>query len=207
MIIADRREKNSLVLAELIERKAEVRLERLEVADYLVGEVAIERKSEADFIRSMLNKRLLRQLEELKQYPKPLLLIEGLELNELGKLNPNAVRGMLLSVILDFGIPILLTSNAVETAEFLLLLEKKLKRAPKLLSLKPKRKAYSLQEQQRFVLESFPGIGPSLARQLLQKFGSIKEIINAPLSKLAQIKGLGKKAIAMKRIVEANYEE
>ena len=41
MIIVDKREKNSLVLAELIDRKCEIKLETLEVADYIVGNVAV----------------------------------------------------------------------------------------------------------------------------------------------------------------------
>lgn len=209
MIIIDKREKNSLVLAELIERKQEIRLEQLKVGDYIIGDVAIERKTISDFISSMLNKRLLRQLEELKQYPKPILLIEGaddLPLYEFGKMKPNSIRGMMLSTILDFEIPIILTRNYEDTAEFLILLDKRQKKKPKEISLIAKKKAYSPAEQQQFILEAFPGIGPATAKKLLKHFKTIKKVINAKEKNL--IKVINKsKAEAMKKIIEAEYKK
>ncbi|MGB9707878.1 MAG: ERCC4 domain-containing protein [Candidatus Pacearchaeota archaeon] len=206
MIIVDKREKNSLVLAELIERKHDIKLEQLQVADYVIGQVAVERKTLADFVSSMLNKRLLRQLEELKQYPKPLLIIEGIDdhpLYEFGKLNPNAIRGMMLSIMLEFKIPIVLTKNSKDTAEFLILIDKRQGREEKEISLKAKRKAFNLAQQQQFILESFPGIGPATAKSLLKKFKTIKAVINAKPEQLKEI--IGKKAEMIKKIIEAKY--
>ncbi|MCX8194019.1 MAG: helix-hairpin-helix domain-containing protein [Candidatus Pacearchaeota archaeon] len=206
MIVVDKREKNSLVLAELIEKKCEIRLERLEVADYIINDIAIERKTLPDFVSSMLNKRLLRQLEELKQYPKALLIIEGIDdhpLYEFGKLNPNAIRGMMLSTILNYNIPIILTKNYEDTAEFLILLEKR-QEGTKEISLKAKRRAFNLAEQQRFILESFPGIGPATAKTLLKKFKTIKAIINAEDKELEKV--INKKKIAViKKIINSKY--
>lgn len=211
MIVVDKREKNSLVVAELIEKGIKIEFKRLEVADYLIGNTAAERKTIADFISSMLSKRLLRQLAELKQYPKQLLIIEGIDdhpLYEFGRINPNAIKGMMLSTVLDFEIPIILTRDSEDTASFLILLEKKQKKIPKVVSLKAKRRALSLSEQQRFILEGFPGIGPSIAKELLLKFKTIKKVIAAPLSELQKVKKLGKKkAEAIKKIIETKYSE
>ncbi|MEM4153045.1 MAG: ERCC4 domain-containing protein [Candidatus Pacearchaeota archaeon] len=206
MIIVDKREKNSLVLAELIERKQEIKLEHLAVADYIIGDVAVERKTISDFINSMLNKRLLRQLEELKQYPKQLLIIEGADdsLYEFGKLNPNAIRGMMLSIVLNYDIPIILTKDSSETAEFLILLEKRQNKDKKEISLKAKKKAFNLAEQQQFILESFPGIGPATAKKLLKKFKTIKAIINANEKELESILNKNKIA-AIKKIINSKY--
>ncbi len=182
MIIIDKREKNSMILSELVSRKQEIVLKQLKVADYIIGNIAIERKTISDFVSSMLNKRLLRQLEELKQYPQQILLIEGtddLPLYEFGKVNPNAIRGMMLSVMLDFQIPIILTKNSEDTAEFLILLEKRQKKKPKEISLNITKKARNMAEQQQFILEGFPGIGPATAKKLLKKFKTIKATINA----------------------------
>lgn len=210
MIVVDKREKNSLVLAELIERKQEIKLERLVVADYIVGKVAIERKTLPDFVSSMLNKRLLRQLQELKQYPKQLLVIEGIDdhpLYEFGKVNPNAIRGMMLSVVLEFNIPIILTKDYKDTAEFLILLEKRQARGTKEISLKAKRKAFNLAQQQQFILEGFPGIGPATAKSLLKKFKTIKAIIDANEKQLAKIKLNKNKIATIKKIINAKYQE
>lgn len=208
MIIVDKREKNSMVFAELLERKHEVRLERLVVADYIIGNTAVERKTLPDFVSSMLNKRLLRQLEELKQYPKALLIIEGIDdhpLYEFGKVNPNAIRGMMLSITLNYNIPIILTKDSVDTAEFLILLEKRQEKGAEETSLKAKRRALNLAEQQQFLLEGFPGIGPATAKSLLKKFKTIKAIINADEKQLAKTK-LNKNKIALiKKIINSRY--
>ena len=78
-IIADNHEKNSLVISELLELGIDAEMQYFPVADFLVNGVAIERKTISDFLSSMINKRLARQLEEIKQYPKSLLIIEGID--------------------------------------------------------------------------------------------------------------------------------
>lgn len=204
----DTREKNSMVFAELVKRDINIERKRLEVADYIIGDIAIERKTLPDFVNSMLSKRLLRQLGELKQYPKQILIIEGIDdhpLYEFGKINPNAIRGMMLSTILDFDIPIILTKDSEETAEFLILLEKKQAKKPKEFSFQAKRRASSLSEQQQFILESFPGIGPATAKKLLKKFKTIKNIINADKQDLINAKLNKNKAEAVKKIILAEY--
>ena len=50
-IIADIREKNSLVIAELIHLGADVELKHLNLADYIISQdIAIERKTINDFV-------------------------------------------------------------------------------------------------------------------------------------------------------------
>ena len=209
MIIIDKREKNSMVCAELINKEADVKFEFLEVADYIIGDVGIERKTINDFVSSMLSKRLIRQAENLKQFERQLLIIEGFSEKSLynkGKLNDNAIRGMILSVILDFHIPILFTEDEEDTANFLIILDKHLIKPKKDVSLKPKRKAYSVKEQLQFIIESFPGVGPALAKQLLHKFKTIKKMINASLPELEKVEKLGKKkAKLIKEITEMKY--
>jgi len=82
-IIVDYREKNSLIISELIRLGIEIEFRELKVADYIVKDVAIERKTINDFTSSMINKRLFNQIQELKQYKNRLLLIEGIDEQEL----------------------------------------------------------------------------------------------------------------------------
>ena len=156
-IIADKREKNSLVIAELVAQGVSIDLRQLQVADYLISnEIAIERKTVNDFVSSMLTRRLLKQLIDLKEnYSKPLLIIEGIEEQDLyiskrhPNLHGNAIRGMILSILLEFGIPIIFTKDYIDTANFLTLLAKRQEKPSKEISLKAKRKAFSLAEQQQ----------------------------------------------------------
>ncbi len=190
LIIADNREKNSLVISELIALNNKLELKQLEVADYIIGNIAIERKTIADLISSMLSKRLFKQLENLKQYENSLLIVENysdLNLKDTN-LSENALRGLLLSISLDFKIPIIFTKDEKDTAIFLSILAKKKKTELSLRSKIP----LSLQQQLQFILEGFPNIGPKTARKLLEKYKTIKNIIN---TKDEEIKSfLGKKA-------------
>lgn len=202
-----------MIISELAENKIDIELKQLAVADYLIGNVAIERKTINDFISSMLNKRLMRQLEELKQYPKQLLIIEGIEEQELYNdksekgIHANAIRGMILSTVLDFQIPIIFTKDYQDTAKFLILLKKRQEKDPKEISFRVKKKAFNLQEQQQLILEGFPGIGPATAKKLLRKFKTIKKVVNAKEKDFLNAKLNKDKAQTMKKIIDAQYKE
>lgn len=207
MIVVDNREKNSMVISELISNSAEIKFERLNVGDYIIGNIAIERKTINDFISSMLNKRLFRQIEELKQYKKQFIILEGSYDDINNGMNINSVKGMILSIILDFNIPVIITKDCEETASFLVLLDKRQGKSKTEFSIKAKKRTYNLAEQQQFVLESFPGIGPKTAKKLLKKFKTIKAVINAKPENLEKAKINKKKAEAIKKIIESKYKE
>ncbi|MBS3090635.1 hypothetical protein J4433_02605 [Candidatus Pacearchaeota archaeon] len=212
-IIIDKHEKNSLVVSELAGQKAEIEFAILPVADYIIEDVAIERKTVSDFIGSMLNKRLLRQIESLKQHKNKILIIEGIDEQQLyndsanAGLHANAIRGMLLSIMLKSKIPVLFTQDYKDTAKFLMLLAKRCEKEGGGISMKFKRKATSISGQQRMILEGFPGIGPATSKELLKKFGTIKAVINAELAELEKIKKLGRKARIIKEISEKKYQQ
>ena len=191
-ILADLQERKSLVPHSLIELGVEVSFQHLKVADYLIGNVAIERKTINDFVSSMLNKRLLRQLEELKQYKKRLLIIEGTEEQELyndepGKINGNAIRGMLLYTLLEANCPIILSKDYEDTAKFLFLIARRIEKGKKEISLRAKKKNLSFKEQKQYILESFPRIGPATAKKLLKKYKTLKNIFNASDDEIKKI--------------------
>ncbi len=203
IIIIDNREKNSLVISELISLNAKIELKQLEVADYIIGNTAIERKTISDLISSMLNKRLFPQLENLKQYENCLLIIENyqnLDLKET-KLNENAIRGLLLSISLDYKIPIIFTKDEKDTAMFLSLIAKKKKTE---ISLRAKLKIKDSQRLQ-FILEGFPNIGPKTAKKLLKKYKTIKSIINAQKEEIKFL--IGKKADKFIELINKKYKE
>lgn len=211
-IIVDRHEKDSLIASELIENHYEIEFRTLPVADYLIGNIAIERKTVSDFISSMLNKRLQRQLEEIKQYPARMLIVEGIEEQDLyndyaeSGVHANAIRGMLLSIMLDYNIPVIFSKDYKDSAKFIMLIAKRLENPKEHISLRVKKRSFNIAEQQQIIIEGFPGIGPAIAKALLKKFRTIKAIMNAPLNELEKINKLGKKAKAMKEIIDRKYK-
>jgi len=241
-IIVDIHEKNSLVPSFLSKLKANYKVEHLEIADYLIGDIAIERKTFSDFLSSMINKRLTNQLIEIKKYPRYFLIIEGsrfaptqevdenfgldnnskrrrrLRVGELGGISrpkffksgnnypsnlENPARGMILSIITNYEIPILFTRDEEDTANFLLLLAKKFDKPPQEFALRQSRSQLTKEQQKQFILEGFPGIGPTLAKQLLEKFKTLNNIFKASEEELKQIPKFNEsKIIIFKSLLE-----
>jgi ERCC4-type nuclease len=206
-IIIDYREKNSLVASHLIKLGFPIEFKELKIGDYIVKDTIIERKTVQDFLSSMLNHRLLNQIEELKQYDNKLLIIEGISEQELYKeeninkgINPNAIRGFLLSILLKHKIPIIFSKNSEDTAKFINVLSKKKETE---INLNAKKKTLDKKEQLQFIIESFPGVGPKKAKKLLERFGSVQNIILSSTDDLKDI--LGIQADSIKEIIERKY--
>lgn len=189
-IIVDTREKQSLIAANLLEKKANIQFEKLEIGDYLIGETIIERKTFSDFISSMLDKRLQEQIINIKKYPKHFLIIEGFYYNYQNQkinIHENAIRGMLLSIATDFQVPIIFTEDEDDTSKFLILTAKKYEKPKQEYSIRQSKTLKTHDEQKQFILEGFPGIGPTTAKQLIKEFKSLDKIFNATKEQLRLI--------------------
>ncbi len=197
-ILVDHREKNSLIPS-ILSNKFQIEFQQLPVADYLINNVAIERKTIQDLKSSIINKRIFSQLLEIKQYPSYFLIIEG-EQDELYNneiVSQNAVRGFLLSAITQYKVPIIYSENTKDTANYLTILANK-KEKP--FSLRASKIIKTKEEQIQFILEGFPNIGPSKAKALLSQFKSLKNIINVSEEELSKI--LGKRAKEFKHLID-----
>jgi Fanconi anemia group M protein len=193
-IIIDTREKQSLVAANLVERNAKISFETLEIGDYLINGIAIERKTFKDFQGSIVNKRLVEQLTNLKKYEKCFLILEGFLYNYSDAiLHENAIRGMILSISLEFEIPVVYTENEKDTAEFLITLAKKFDKPKTDISLRQKKAEMTLEEKKQFILEGFPGVGPTTAKKLLEKYKTLETIFKQKKEKLAEIESFDQK--------------
>lgn len=188
-IIIDTREKQSLVISELVNKKANIKIEKLDIGDYLIGEkLIIERKTFQDFQSSMIDKRIFKQLIEMKKYPEQILIIENFLYNYQDfNIHENAQKGMMLSTILDYKIPIIFTENQEDTAKTLIVLAKRYEKDRPEISSRPKKSLQTLQEKKKFILEGFPGIGPTISKKLLEKYKNLKEIFNLEKEKLKEI--------------------
>jgi len=160
----------------------------------MIGKTIIERKTVQDFISSMLNKRLFIQLKQMQKYNQQILILEG-DLQSAfikkTKLNPNSIRGFILSILTSNQIPIIMTSDYEDTANYLIILAKQ-QLKPKTDFTFHKRIPRTIKEQKNYILESFQGIGPATAKKLLKRFKTIKNIINAQPEQLKEL--IGKKS-------------
>jgi ERCC4-type nuclease len=198
-ITIDHREKNSLVASELSNLGYPIQFKQLPIADYIIKNTAIERKTISDLKSSVINKRIFQQLLELKQYPQHLLIIEGPqeELYDGFQLHENATRGFLLAVALEYQVPILFSQDAKETALYISVLAKRPEKTD--LSIRPTKIFRSKKEQLQYILEGFPNIGPTKAKALIKKFKSLSNIFNASEEELSPI--LGSRTQDFKKII------
>ena len=211
LIIADNREGGSGVIKKLKEAGMNIKMETLSTADFIISSrVGIERKTPKDFVDSIIDKRLLHQLKDLKQnFEKPLIIIEGEEdIYSQRRIHPNAIRGMLATIAISYGIPILQTKSSQETAELIKSITlREQNKEEKDIGIRTDKKPMTTKEQQEFIIESLPGVGPSLAKSLLEEFKSVKKIMNSKEKRLTKISQLGeKKAQEILKILEDAYE-
>jgi Fanconi anemia group M protein len=196
VVMADVRERAGGV-ASWIETLPDVSVEwaHLPEADFLLGDgVAVERKSARDFVASILDRRLFDQIERLVQsYPRPLLLLEGDPLSTEIGVHPNAIRGALAHVAVTQRVPVLPTTSPQESAELLVVIARQVQstggerpRAPA-----KRRAGGSLSEHQEAVAAALPGVGPVLARRLLEGSGSLAALAAADAAALRQVRGIG----------------
>jgi len=208
-IHVDYREKGSKIIKDLIENGCNVKLEKLEVGDYVLSDnCAIEYKTQNDFVSSLLDGRLMEQLSQMKSnYSKSLVIVEGHEeIYKIKNIHPNAIRGMLASIAVGYGIPILFTKDYKESSAMIAMIAKREQKESKEFSVHGSNKPKTWREQQEYVISSLPGIGLTLARPLLEKFGSVKAIVNADIKDLKEIEKIGDiKARMLKELVDKEY--
>ncbi len=211
MILVDVHEPQEIIAA--LQKSTEVTVQVLSHGDYLIKNIAIERKTASDFLSSLTTHRLFPQLTKMKScYPASFLIVEIYDLNYFS--NTSIIYGTLLYILLDLNIKILFTSTPLQTAHVILLIAgKKLSSssvlAPPSISgcphihLQP-----TIEYSQHQLLAKIPTIGKKRARILLNHFHSPKNIFNASPQELQRIPNIGKKSAQnIKKVWEKEHRE
>lgn len=189
---------------------AEITMKVLEVGDYVVSDrVCIERKTAQDFVASIIDpeRNLFRQISDLaRSYDKPLLILEGRDLYTR-QVNPKSIRGAMVSIAVDYGVPIIPTEDRNETAAVIAILAKREQAEGHEPKVHGRKTARTLKEQQEYLISAIPSVGPAVARNLLMHFGSIERIMTATLDELKQVELVGPKiAERIRELVGGMYK-
>ncbi|MFO7710698.1 MAG: DEAD/DEAH box helicase [Candidatus Woesearchaeota archaeon] len=193
-IVADYREKGSPVIKNLIDSGTKMQLEKLEIADYVLSQrVGIEYKTAPDFVDSIVDGRLLSQVKDLRNsFSRPLIIVEGnQDIYSLRNVHPNAIKGMLATITVSFGIPVLYTRTSQETADLLFIVAKREQAESSDFTPSADRKPLTPKEQQEHLVSSLPGVGGLLAKDLLTHFSTIRNIANASEDELKKVNKVG----------------
>ena len=208
VVYADSREGNSKVIRHLTEMEMDVKIRSMSVGDYQVSdEVVIERKTAKDFVDSIIDKRLFKQARDLsEEFKKPLIILEGDDIYN-GMIHPNAIRGTIASLALDFRISIIPTRNSQDTAAMIKRIAVREQKGEKTsISIRTDKKPTTIMDQQLFIVESLPNIGPVNAKNLLKHFGSVSNVLNASESELQEVDGIGlKTAQNIRKVLDSKY--
>lgn len=204
-IIFDLREQQGSIVRHLHSLGAQLDGRQLDVGDFILSDrVAVERKSTADFVDSLVDGRLFGQLRNLRAYPRPFLVVEGESLHGHRNVSGEAIMGALASVLVDHGIPVIQVRDSLETARFLHAVAKREQgKDQRKMAVRPLKPAMSEAEHQVYLLAGLPGISDTLATRLLDRFGSVAAALAASTVELAEVEGVGpQKASEIRRILD-----
>lgn len=183
---------------------------RLAPADFVVGALAVERKSVGDFHRSLIDKRLFEQATRLKDaYPAPVaLLLEGdLSFFE-DRRQPRSLWGALCSIALDLGVVVLPTPSKAASADLLATLAWRAGRVRggrAEVRFKPRMPGPAAEA--RFCVQGLPGIGDVVSSNLLERFGSVRRVFAAGERELLRVPGVGRlRAAEITAFLDRPYE-
>jgi ERCC4-type nuclease len=194
-ITADDREAGSGVIEALgaIEG-VQVRVERLSLGDYQVGDqLLFERKTLADFVLSVIDGRLFRQAVRLADASRRgALLLEGTgrDLPATG-VRREALTGALVTVSLILGVPVLRSCDPAESARVMVFAARQVQTAVAGGIQRPGRRPRGRRQRQLYILQGLPGLGPTRAARLLDRFGSVQAVMCADFQALSAVDGIG----------------
>jgi Fanconi anemia group M protein len=197
-IVVDQRELDSSIARDLSRKDGvRTRLETLAVGDYVLSDrVAVERKSVSDFLDTLTggDRSMFEQVgDAARHYARPVVVLEGADLYGRRNVHPNAIRGALSSLAVDFGASVLRTSDEQDTAELLYTIARREQEDDdRQVSVHGEKGKRTRTEQQEYVVGSIAEVGPVTARALLEHFGSVEAVMTASEDDLLEVEGVGK---------------
>jgi Fanconi anemia group M protein len=183
----------------------DVRVVRLRAGDYGIGdEVLIERKSYPDLEVSVADGRLFTQAARLAhEAARGLVLVEGRR-PDRPRVHPHAITGAILSLAVDWRLPVLFTDGPDESLLLLRLIAEHRVQPPSPFVARHEYKPKRLASRRLHVLEGLPGVGPALARRLLSRFATVEAVMMADEDELASVPGIGaRKAAAIRKVLQS----
>ena len=199
-VVCDQREVRSGVPSAIEALGSMVDIETLEIGDYCVSDrVVIERKTVSDFLTSVIENRqhLFSQIKDMqREYSRPLLIMEGAptDLYMSRAIHPNAIDAMLEAIGINYGVPIMWSLSSAHTAQIVYRAAVREQTDHKrTISLHGSRSKMSPHQQVLYIVSAFPDLGTTIATNLLEHFGNIRNIANATTDELKTVDKIGDK--------------
>jgi len=206
------------IVSELTYAGIPVKVVKLDIGDYVVGKYLIERKESRDFLSSIYDNRLYRQLKIMTDRPdlKPLLIVHGpipprnkwmrigrrpikvsLSKEEKERRLRTMIAGLSTALNSYPRLSVLFFKNQDQFCRFIIV---PYYRQSERKSKKPvvKKKAETIEDHKWNIFSQLPGIGSKGATTLLESGISILELASMSPEELQErFKGIGKKRAAL----------
>jgi len=216
-VVVDTREKNMEIYEFLDRNKVNVAQDALDVGDIMVfgrETFLIERKTEADFISSLLDGRLFTQMRNLaetsdvnKYVPCLLFIGDKWKIWKFRNIKPIQVAGALNTIQFKFGIQIIEerteASAGLRILNLVQMFDPEKKISNKVYPIRTiSKKNLTNAEYVRGILEGFPTIGSTMAKRWQEEFMTLDECLKAIYNgELSKVKGFGDKTLeAIKKV-------
>lgn len=196
-ILADDRENQTeLIDALKCHHGVDLAICRLDLGDYLIDDrLLFERKTLRDFAASLKDGRLFEQAIRLAASPlRKAMILEGSAHDRLNSgMRREALQGALVTLTLFLGIPLLRAAGAEESARLMLYAARQFDHItghtpPRLF---PGKRPKGKRKTQMRILQALPGVGPGIADNLLDQFGSVEAVLAADEQALQAVAGIG----------------
>jgi DNA excision repair protein ERCC-4 len=207
-IRVDFREKASGIIDLLQKEEVLLEIGKIPHGDYIINEaITVERKTARDFLISIIDGRLFNQLSNLKKHCiHPLLLIEGNPFETDLLFDPLAIKGALVSTQAIWYIPIVSSESIQDTKNIFLMMGRQVESCLGVVPLRGGYRPKRLKSRQLYILQGLPQVGPTMAKRLLNHFGSVSKMMLASIEELRRVEGIGKdSAKKIREVLDAEW--
>ena len=181
-LVADAAQKGNAILTALGDKKVRLVYANLQVGDYQITDnVYVSYLTSEAFVRSLADKRLYRQVLELKRaVPEPVLLVEGPSVYDIEDANPYLINGALAFISVLNRIPVLFSEGPEESADLLFMATNQMQfgLGYEVNAEDQKARKREYKEVQLDVLTALPGIGPEAGKILVRRHGTLRQIFS-----------------------------
>ena len=184
-VLVDYREPEDIKL--ILRSRFNVEETKLEVGDFVVGDIVVERKTVKDLWNSIVDRRIFAQLRDLSHF-KSVLVVEGTPAYWRDLAQVKAVYSIMLVSNLSFRVPVI---SVLSRREILGLLEALSGLTDKESSERPVRKLKreTMDDVLENILVQIPGIGIKSAQVILRRNKTLCKVFSNP-----DLSGLSKRA-------------
>lgn len=163
----------------------------LDVGDYDLGSVRVERKSATDFSLAIMDRRLFGEVAKLRSScDQVVYLVEGDMFGARFHSDPQRTREAIAWMTAIQGVALLPSLNEAYTAEMLYSMAHIAQHGCAPLPVLRNGKPFDPRGAQAYLVEGLPGINPVLAEALLTRFGSAAAVFAATTDDLAHTPGM-----------------